>query len=175
MKTVFEILGEGLAAQNGRALLIGGYALQVYGVARQTVDVDCLIADAGAQGVRDILTRSGYKEVAQTEDFIRFAHPSGYLPDVDVLLVDRKVFDRMWEESRMARIESAEWRIPALTHLVALKLHAIKNNPKREARDLGDIVELVRANPDGLPAQEVEALCVKHGPKGIHLRLKALL
>jgi hypothetical protein len=58
---------------------------------------------------------------------------------------------------------------------VALKLHAVKNAPRREARDFGDIVELLRANRVEWQIKELKSLCQKYGPKDIYAKLEAAL
>ena len=173
--TIFEILTEGFAEQGIDALLIGGYALSAYGVVRQTVDVDWLMADVDSGKLYKILSSAGYMEKARTENFIRYTHQSGFLMDIDVLLVDRSTFDQMIQQSRSCRIDLVELRIPCLAHLIALKLHAIKNNQRREFRDLGDIVELLKSNPGQVPTNDLATLCSKYGPKGIYSKLEAYL
>ena len=63
---------------------------------------------------------------------------------------------------------------PALSHLIALKLHAIRNNPAREPGDLGDIARLLLANPNTLSTDQLRALCTQFGPPGIAAKLQAL-
>jgi len=175
VKTVLEILSEGLADHKAECLLIGGHALPVYGVVRQTVDVDCLIVDADSPVVHDILSKAGYVEKERTDNFVRFSHPSVYLMDVDILLVDESTFSKMMKESVAYRLHAAEIRVPCLVHLIALKLHAIRNNPERELRDLGDIVELLRSNPDKVPSTELKSVCARYGPAEIYSKLEEYL
>lgn len=172
MRSALEILAEGLADRRMEALLIGGFALPAYGVVRQTVDLDCLIADTDEETLLTILSEAGYVEKARATTFIRYSHSSPALTDVDVLLVDRDTFDKMRRESRPYRAGSVALRIPSLPHLVALKLHAIRNNPKRELRDLADIAELLRANPNAVSRSELRALCERYGPAGIVSKLE---
>ena len=48
MKAVLQLLMEISATQHIPLLLIGGHALQAYGVTRQTLDVDVLVSEAHA-------------------------------------------------------------------------------------------------------------------------------
>ena len=175
MKSVLEILADGLSKRNIQALLIGGHALQPYGVVRQTLDVDCLVADRDAGVVGQILVTAGYQERARTANFARYSHTSLYLMDVDVLLVDQATLQLMLKASRKYCMGAFEWRVPCLIHLVALKLHAVKHAPRREARDFGDIVELLRANRAEWQIEELKSLCQKYGPKDIYAKLEAAL
>ena len=62
MRTILEIIWNGLKTKKVAALLIGGHALPAFGVARQTIDIDCLIVDSDSKVLHDILTKAGYKE-----------------------------------------------------------------------------------------------------------------
>ena len=58
MKTTLEILSNGIKEQRIEVLLVGGYALQAYGVARQTFDVDCLMVDTDSKKLDEILVKA---------------------------------------------------------------------------------------------------------------------
>ncbi len=175
MKTIHEIIWEGLEARNVTALLIGGHALLAFGVARQTLDIDCLMVDSDSEVLHTILTKAGYMETERTENFVRYSHSSIYLMDVDAMLVDRGTFDKMLQHSSVYRVGAISVRVPCLVHLIALKLHAIRNNPKRELKDLGDIVELLRSNSGKVASEELESTCVRYGPDGIYAKIKGYL
>lgn len=175
MKTALEIICNGAAARRCNVLLIGGYALPVFDVVRQTADVDCLVADADEQILHDILIKAGYEEQQRTEAFVRYTHPSAVTLDIDVMLVDPDTFDKMLKRSSEHQVGSVKVRIPCLPHLIALKLHAIKNNPKRELKDMGDIVALLEANPGKVPQDELRSICERYGPAGIFRRLEGYL
>ncbi len=175
MKSILEILAGGLSQRKIPALLIGGYALQAYGVVRQTLDVDCLVADTDAGGVGQLLLAAGYRERARTSNFVRYIHSSLYLMDVDVLLVDQSTLQAMLKASRPYRLGSFEWRVPGLVHLVALKLHALKNAPGRDAKDFKDIVELLGGNRADWQAHDLENLCRKYGPEDIYAQVEAAI
>ncbi len=175
MKTALDILAAGLASRSAQALLIGGLALPAYGVVRQTVDVDLLLADADETIVLEILRQAGYGERQRTATFVRYSHESPLLMDVDVLLVDRATFDKLMDASQPYRIGETTFRVPAVAHLIALKLHAIRHNRDRELKDLSDIVELLRTNPRAVSTDDLQALCDRHGPPGIYQTLKSYL
>ena len=58
--------------------------------------------------------------------------------------------------------------------MIALKLHAVRNDARREARDLGDVAELLRLNPGRISVEELEELCAKFGSREIAAKLKRL-
>jgi hypothetical protein len=167
MKTVMQLISDGLHAGEVSALLVGGHALPAFGYQRQTVDVDCLMATTEAHVLHEVLTGAGYRETERTDMFVRYSHPSAYLLDVDVMLVDRRTFDKLQAKSFVYRVGEAEMRVPCLLHLIALKLHAMKNNPKRELKDLSDIVELLQGNPQSVSREDLAAVCEHYGPAGV--------
>jgi hypothetical protein len=166
VKSTVDILGKALEDLAGRGLLVGGLALQQHAVARQTLDVDCLICDADRDKVVAAFEREGFAVTAETESFVRLHHGSVHMMDLDLLLVDAETLSEMLRESLPVSIGSRELRVPWLAHLIALKLHAVRNDPKRELRDLSDIVDLLRANPDVVTSEELERLSARYGPDG---------
>ena len=175
MKSVMGLLMEISETAHFPILLIGGYALQAYGVSRQTMDVDVLVSEAYAGAVDTALQRAGYSQLVRSEIFVRYRHPSMAVEDVDVLYVNDDTAKRMSERATPWVSGEATYLVPALSHLVAMKLHAIRSNPQREPRDFADIVELVRANPGDLGQDELHALCEKYGPEGVWEKFEEIL
>lgn len=171
MQALFDLLGR----FPHPLLVIGGHALAAHGVARQTVDVDCLIAIENREALDAHLQRGGFERVDGTENFARYIHPSDLVPDVDALFVDASTFDKLHAGGIPLQRGQAILQAPALPHLIALKLHAIRNNPAREAADLGDIARLLHANPGAISPGELTVICTRFGPPGIDAKLRTLL
>jgi len=151
--------------------IIGGQALEPHGVSRQTVDVDCLIAVENREAFDEHLCSRGFRKFHETENFARYHHTSGVVPDTDVLFVDASTFEKLQAGSVSFRHGNAQLQVPALPHLIALKLHAIRNNPAREFSDLVDITKLLQVNPGVVSTSELATLCVEFGPPGIQEKL----
>jgi len=134
--------------------------------------VDVLIAEGQAKPLEEALRRIGYEEVVRSEIFARYRHGSPELADLDVLYVDDGTADRMSRQATECLLDGTPCRVPALSHLLALKLHAIRNNPAREPRDFADIVELLRANTGAIGSDDLRLLCAKHGPEGMWRKLE---
>jgi hypothetical protein len=175
MRSTTDIISEGMAERNVPFLLIGGMALPAYDVVRQTIDVDILIA-TGQEGVlKEVLVAEGYKEIARTENFVRYASSSVYHSDVDVLLVDADTFEKITASSHSFNTGLAFFKVPCALHMIMLKLHAMKNNKKREAKDLSDIIEILRNLRDEVDAKELDDICSQYGPNGIYSKIKDAL
>jgi hypothetical protein len=171
MQAAFDLL----ASCSRPFLIVGGYALAAHGVVRQTIDIDCLIAVEDQAAFDANLVGGGYVLTAQTENFARYAAKTSNLPEIDVLFVDASTFKKLEEASISLRRGNHEFRVPGLGQLIALKLHAIRNESRREGRDLPDIAELLRLNPGRITAGELGELCQKFGPPGIGSKLQPLL
>ncbi len=168
MQALFELL----ARFPQPLLIIGGHALAAHGVARQTVDVDCLVAMQSREGLDTHLRQGGFQSAGESENFARYTHPSDFISDIDLLFVNAATFEKLQAGSLPLEKAGVTLRAPALSHLIALKLHAIRNAPSREVGDLGDIARLLQANPGAIAPEELAALCEQFGPPGIFSRLE---
>ena len=62
--------------------------------------------------------------------------------------------------------------MPSVFHLIALKLHSIKNNPKREITDFPDIIRLISYNNIDVDSGDFRALCLRFGTEDLYERIK---
>jgi Nucleotidyl transferase AbiEii toxin, Type IV TA system len=170
-RSLIEFLADEAETRDVRFLLIGGWALEAYGFARQTVDLDCLVADPDSPKLDSFLRAAGFTQIAQTENFRRYRHADfGYL---DVLLVDVTTFEKIYAASQPFRVGRVVLKVPSLPHFIALKLHATKNAPAREMRELADIEQIARHGQ--IAKDEMEQLCAQFGPPNIWTKLSKQL
>jgi hypothetical protein len=156
-------------------LLIGGRGLEAHGYVRNTKDVDFLTAVEDAPAMERLLQAAGYHKEAETEHFSRWRHHSLAAEDVDVMLVSATTFAALASDAVTMQLGSAALRIPSAKGLVALKFHAMKNNPDRFAKDIADVLALARCAPEELPAEELRALCGRYGTPALRDKLEILL
>jgi len=147
MPTLFEKLETSSRDLSLRFLVIGGHAINAYGYTRTTLDADILIAVEDAKRFRMVFEELGHQWEGETNAFVRFA-PVGGDPvsqPIDLMLVDRSTFDQMDAQKVWLHFGEALLPVPSPLHLIALKLHAMRN-PERFAtgRDLADILQLIR-------------------------------
>ncbi len=146
MADPISILANSEGKYDHAVLFIGGHALQVHGYLRNTNDVDVLTSRESLDSVMRNLIGLGYRKHAETPIFVRFVNPDIVFPDIDVLVVDSGVFEKLYQSAESGVIQSTSVKVPSVLHLIALKLHAIRNDPERELRDLSDIRELIVRN-----------------------------
>ena len=145
-------------------LVIGGHAVIAHGYARTTFDLDLLVERAGSAAWEELLASLGYSVHARHETFIQFNAPSPQSWPVDLMLASAETFAGMWGEAGEARVESVAVRIPSLRHLLALKLHVLKQAPgHRAVKDLNDVVQLIEFNGLDVRAEEFRQLCLRYG------------
>ena len=152
-------------------LVIGGLAVIAHGYPRDTVDLDYLVRHSDRDAWRQALAAYGYETVHKHENFIQFASKQGLI-DLDLMFVNERTFDTMFGASEIKNIGPAAARFPSLEHLMALKLHVVKQNlPQRVLGDLDDIVNLVLANRVNLREEKWRQLFVKYGTLEVYEKI----
>jgi len=143
---LFRQLQQASAEKNLPLLLIGGHAVNAYGYSRTTLDVDMLIAVETFPDWRPVLESLGYKWMGQTENFARLDPPRDGPPllPVDVMFVSPETFAKLHAERVDLAFGDAVLPVPKPLHLVALKLHAMRNGERfKKGKDLPDILNLI--------------------------------
>lgn len=170
--SVFQLISDITQRHGARCILIGGFAVNYYKVVRQTADVDFLIKADDFLKILDSLREAGYERVQAVEAFVQLRHPKPWFLSIDFMLVEEATFSEIESKGQLVRIAGQEFRVPSLLHLIALKLHSIKFNPKiRYDRDLPDIMNLIRINELDAQSPEFKEICEKFGPVGIYKRI----
>ncbi len=169
-QSAFHLLSD-IAKKTGISLvLIGGFAVNYYKYARQTVDVDFLITKEDFQKILELLEAAGYKMDYSQEVFARLISTKGsLLMDIDFMFVDEETLDKIIKDSQKTSIAGCEFTVPSLEHLIALKLHAVKYNPKlRLTKDIPDIINLIRINKLDVKSEKFKELCLKYGTQELY-------
>lgn len=165
---------EALAKADCPLLLIGGNALPAFGYSRATVDVDCLIAAASTERLKEVLAENGFSYAGTMAAFHEFWHHGNSSdPPVHAMFVDAATFDKMWSRSIPAAVSGIPLRVPCLAHLIALKLFAMKSRPARTEKDLPDICVLLETNPGVVPRAELAEICERYASQAAVERLRS--
>lgn len=162
---LFSLIATELKNAEVPYLIIGGFAVGAYGYQRFTRDFDILMTDAGFLKARPFLESAGYQVATHQKLvatlFYKEKDPK-FIP-IDVVFVDEKTFGEMLISGKQAEIFGVQFTIPSLEHLIAMKLHAIKNNPKRGLQDLTDLVEMLKKNQIDVNSPKFRDLFLKYG------------
>ncbi len=168
-QSVFHLISDITKKEGVSCVLIGGFAVNYHKVTRQTADVDFLMTKGDFDKVFESLKEAGYKNISNQENFEQLESSQISLMNVDFVLVEDETLREILESSHKMKIVKQEFFVPCLEHLIALKLHAIKSNPKvRLTRDLPDIINLVKINKVAFKDNEFKALCLKYSSKEIY-------
>lgn len=170
--TVFHLISDIFNKSSANCVLIGGFAINYYGVTGQTIDVDFLCTLDDYKKIQNFLGKEGYETYRKEENFIQLEDKKSGLMDIDFMFVDQSTLNEIKESGKEIEIAGQKFTIPSLFNLIALKLHSIKNNPKREITDLPDIIRLIVKNSIDINSHDFKDLCLKYGTEDICERIR---
>jgi hypothetical protein len=171
---VFEILDEISAAQHLPFLVIGGHAVNVHGYSRVTQDLDILVASEQRSEWCAALEAKGFSLRHDGGAFLQMTAPEGCSWPLDLMLVNQRTFVEMQAASQEFEMGGRRCPVPSLDHLMALKLHVLKQGlSHRGYKDLMDVLSLVQENKLDVRGDNFRALCERYGNREIYERIVA--
>ncbi len=157
-------------------LLIGGLAVIEHGFARLTTDLDLLVRKGVGETWKRMLLGMGYALINEKESFQQYDRPGAATWPVDLMLVNDPTYEGLAAASLPIEVMGASIRMVSLKHLLALKLHVLKQEKiGRFLDDLIDVVELVKANQLDLQSPELHDLFLKHGNAELYDKVQRLV
>ena len=154
-------------------IVIGGSAVQAYGMDRMTFDSDCAILASDEPRLRAALEKVGYVAEPPHDSFSRYHHLARLRPIVDAMRTNASTFAKLLAESRLVTITGWLVRVPAPLHLVAMKLHALKQQPDRAYKDWPDICHLLDHHREAWTPAELKALADRYASEQFAAELRA--
>ncbi len=144
--------------------LIGALALKAYGLARTTADIDLLTGTDFQGKIIAFLESLGFETVHVSSGFSNHLHPLG--GRIDWVYVRGHTFEQIFAEIRYLKIlPDLTFPVVKTEHLVALKLFALKNDPSRKFKELGDLKFLLEL--PGINLEEVQGYFKRYGQEGL--------
>ena len=119
--------------------VVGALAVHGYGYSRATNDVDLLVPRDAQERLIAFLESRGFETLHRSQGFSNHLHREASVGRLDVVYVDGETWDKMASGLREVMLGGTQVRIPKPEHLVAMKVHAMKNDPTRIFRDMADI------------------------------------
>ena len=171
--TVFDLIATEFKKAGIDHVLIGGFAVNAHRYSRFTEDVDFMIAQEDAPQAAQVLKNSDFKLFHEHKNFMRWQASREYPKIlVDLVFTDRFTLTKVIREGIEATVEGCLTRVPSLEHLLAMKLHAMKQQPeRREHKDWLDIMELIKVNKVDVKADRFRELCLKVGTPELYERI----
>ncbi|HXE41462.1 MAG TPA: hypothetical protein VN516_00455 [Candidatus Baltobacteraceae bacterium] len=172
----FETIDAETRKRKLQFLVIGGHAVNLYGYSRETADLDFLIcADNRAEWLK-LFSQLDYKIFNDGGNFLQLASDGKSAWPIDLMLVQEKTFKPMFAVSREIDLYGIISRIPSLEHLIALKLHVLKNTRlHRFLKDFLDVENLIRINGLDIKSEKIRQLFIKYGTIELYEKVSATL
>ena len=168
-------LGKKFKGKVSTPIIVGGWAVNLLGMARQTLDFDFMIREEDFNLVKAIFSDLSYRLTAKTSLFARFeSENKDSYPVYDCLFADNSTYRKLYDAGKAMDIFGAEFILPDPLHVIAMKLHALKYGSKdRKNKDLGDIQALIDIYKISInPNSDFEELCLRFGTPGILKELR---
>lgn len=139
-------------------LLAGGWAVCHHGYARFTRDVDWICSRADESRALALMGSLGFGTVFQSmaTRFQLINRPD--FPPIDLLWVSPETFAKMALSDQRTG-PNGDIPVIDLESLLAMKLHALKDQDKREGKDLLDIRLLLKENAHIISEHRLRELC----------------
>lgn len=145
-------------------LLSGGHAVNAYGIPRQTGLVELIVPAEKKEAWLELLSNLKYSEHRSTASFSRLRPADLAAWPIDLIYVDQATFAKLFNAAREVEIGRAKVHAVSVTHLVALKIHALQTAaPERQPKDYRDVMGLLKAGQVKLSDNELKALCARYG------------
>jgi predicted nucleotidyltransferase len=170
---VFDVVSRRLPEAGVSAVMIGGHAVNYYGVSRATQDIDFMVAATDEDAVRRVMQEAGFTNISLHETVMFFNRPGSPLR-VDFLKVERETLETLLANAKEVDYFGGHGiRVPQLRDLLGMKIFALSNGgAKREDKDFWDIVHLVIENHVSVE-EDLHELCRQFGTETIYTRLSA--
>lgn len=146
-----------------RFLVIGGHAVNSYGVSRHTGDLDLLVPLTDKSIWLELMEKLRYSVGQSDNRFARFKPVNLDNWPIDFMYVDETTFEGMYAQSQLHDFGNIDARVIHPKHLVLLKLHALKHfQVHRHAKDYSDLISLLKLPDVKFEREELEAACKKY-------------
>ena len=162
-------LHERFAREGIPLLLAGGWAVCHHGYTRFTNDIDWVCSRADETRAVDLMQSLGFEIVFETMA-TRFHHKKHFdLLPVDLLWVSAETFAKMaCTDQRTGKHD--EMPVIDFESLLAMKLHALKDDKERDGKDLLDIRLLLKENARAMTEEHLREICERFaGPDAYKL------
>lgn len=127
-----------------RFAVAGGVAIHAWGRSRTTQDIDFAVDATARQRVIEFAESIGYATLHASDGYSNHEHATEAFGRVDLIYLYGQTADRVFADaSRRIAFGVTEAPIPKPEHLIAMKVQAIKNAPKRVSIDVPDIEYLL--------------------------------
>ena len=159
------------SSKNIHFLVIGGHAINAHGFSRQTADLDLLVSKNDKPFWIKLMSDLNYQQIQSHEVFARFKPNLIEAWPIDLMFVEQDIIEQLLKESITIDFGTCNVQVPSVLHLLALKLHALKQRQEfREDRDLIDVKQLISLGK--VDEATFRQLCQKYDRVDVYEQLK---
>jgi len=153
-------------------ILIGGHAVNALGYERTTLDIDFLVLVDDLPRWKTTLLAAGFSVTREIPNFAQFAPADVTGLRLDLMSVDQSTFSKIESASQVLQYGHRDIRVPSVLHLIALKLHALKNPAREElGKDYGDILALIRRHGVDTFSADFQTVLERYATPAIRVKL----
>ncbi len=153
--------------------VIGGHAVNAYGIARHTADLDLAARSSDRDAWFTLMGKLNYTVGQSDGQFAKFSPGSLAAWPIDFMFVDDDTLSKLLDDSVETTFGAARARVVSARHLATLKIHSLRHfQAHRYAKDLSDLVSLLRSGNTGLSDSDLKDLCVRYADVTLYERLK---
>jgi hypothetical protein len=128
-----------------RYAIAGGLAIHAWGHSRTTQDIDFVVDGNEQHRIVTFAESIGYRTLHASSGYSNHEHPDETFGRVDLLYVYGETAERVFAAAGHRLIAGdVQAPVPKPEHLIAMKVQAIKNAPRRVSIDVPDIAFLLR-------------------------------
>lgn len=154
-------------------LLAGGWAVCHHGYTRYTNDIDWVCSRADEARAIHLMKSLGFDIVFEAMA-TRFHNTKHFdLLPVDLLWVSAETFARMAATNQRTGIR-AEMPVIDFESLLAMKLHALKDDEERHGKDMLDIRNLLGENKHAISEEKLRELCERFAGPDAYNRVRMI-
>ncbi|MEM9291507.1 MAG: nucleotidyl transferase AbiEii/AbiGii toxin family protein [Acidobacteriota bacterium] len=142
--------------------VVGSLGMAAYGVQRDSPNITVLTAVEAREPLLGFLTEEGYVTTQSSGASSRHRHRDRHRGRIVVLYIRGDTAHTIFSNTQPRQVlPEVEAPVPQPKHLVALKVHALTQDPRRRTRDLEDIRNLLRSGQ--VPQMAVQAIFEQRG------------
>jgi hypothetical protein len=157
-KTVISQLLKAFEQEQISFALMGGFAVNMWGYRRATIDLDFLVKLDDMDKVRRVVEGLGYRCIHCSANVTQFASDDKRQGMLDFLHAFRPASLAMLERAVHKTVFDGEQTIPVLQpeDVIGLKVQAIHCDPSRTLMDMADIEALMKILGNSLDWKRIE-------------------
>ena len=149
---VFEYIVKEFKEEEINFAIIGGLALQSYGITRTTQDIDFLILAENKEKIKELMIKGGFNLLYESNDILNFVGNKPSLGRVDFLLAQRKYTFAMLKRAQEKDFLNGKLKAKfiKIEDQIGLKIQSSSNDPSRYYQDMADVENLIKNNVNTL-------------------------